>query len=372
MATKTSSNRIGKNREEATDVKARNRYYQRAFRQRQHSQIESLAAKVRNFERSHETISTALAALSDGLCAHDALRGDLAILRPIHTVLNAMAQHAPTLDPANTCAPDTSIEQNSLTLGNVALRDALSTPKLASIAPYTPTDVFGRDTSFAVAPELSMITNYAHLERSFARNLHRTCLYRTLEILRPEDLTLPSSEAASAFTIATQFFAVGVLRSAAVRKLFGPTRGHLDDLDVSHLNIGGSGTHFPRLDVVGNPLLDAEAWAARRAKQYPRHLSRSASSDAALSLLLADGAYQGEWFDPNDVEQYLESYGLQLTGNPSIARFSFLGRPYVLDLSQFAYHLSTLGICLGRSPGFRRNHIKRAIFLSSFPDAAAS
>ena len=354
------------------DIRAKNRTYQRAFRQRQAAQVDSLTTKVKTLEDSLEVIGTALTALSDVLQRNNALQGESNIVQPLYTALKAAAQTPVTESTQNTQplqqreklgkeSEETISQPQS---SSAASRKSNGSSKVALSKMCIPTDVFSQDTTiFPLFAELSAPINYAHLEGSFARQLHRTCFYRTLRLIKPGNLPI-SPEAESTFKVALYFYSAETIRVAALRKLFGPPVALFDHMDSPYLNVGGSGTHYARLDVQGEPLLDAQAWVLRAIEYFPQPVQDNAFGQD-LDSILAETGCEGEWLDTNDVEQYLRSFGFNLTGNPSTIRFFSNQKPYLLDLSQFTHHMSELGICLGRSPGFRKSDVMRAFVMSA-------
>lgn len=140
--------------------------------------------------------------------------------------------------------------------------------------------------------------------------------------------------------------------------------------EVPFFKLGGAGTHYPR------PLTRHGSTGAF----VPRY-QRWGTVEEPLSLLTADLRKQleGDWFDLQDLEGYLRDKNVLLVAsvdeptkcskvhtNINISRF-ISGKS---TLGSYNYHILTLialisrGVCLGRTPGFRRDDVEEALRLS--------
>ena len=106
------------------------------------------------------------------------------------------------------------------------------------------------------------------------------------------------------------------------------TRESLEIWTAPQWHLGGSGLHYPRsgLDVGSLP---PPGWTARepmgprRAMNVETPLDPSLDINAIVKLM----GIEGEWFDSNDVEQYLRTKGIFLDGQSSCAAVDLATEP---------------------------------------------
>ena len=86
------------------------------------------------------------------------------------------------------------------------------------------------------------------------------------------------------------------------------TEEELDCFDTPFIHLGGAGTHYPRKDTRGNIIAKPNSWNIRSIGPLRAKLARaenladpSQSHDLDIDLT----GFEGEWFDPNDIEGYL-------------------------------------------------------------------
>lgn len=155
------------------------------------------------------------------------------------------------------------------------------------------------------APPLS----YSYQETSFARRLLRTALEGAYRLLtnpntRTEDIFYFCKHT---FTWTNRKLCLQWLEKALKRT----ARESLEFWGAPQLHIGGAGLHYPRtgFDTGDSP---PPGWEADSPMGPIRYMEPEISLDGSLQP-----ACDGEWFDSNDVEQYLQTKGLFLDGHSS-------------------------------------------------------
>ena len=155
------------------------------------------------------------------------------------------------------------------------------------------------------APPLS----YSYQETSFARRLLRTALEGAYRLLtnpntRTEDLFYFCKHT---FTWTNRKLCLQWLEKALIRT----ARESLEFWDAPQLHIGGAGLHYPRtgFDAGCSP---PPGWNAISPMGPLRYMEPEMPPDESLQP-----GFDGEWFDSNDVEQYLQTKGLFLDGHSS-------------------------------------------------------
>ncbi|KAF4202395.1 hypothetical protein CNMCM8927_000266 [Aspergillus lentulus] len=147
--------------------------------------------------------------------------------------------------------------------------------------------------------------------------------------------------------------------------------------NIPLLNLGGAGLHYPRKH---SPLSDPNLYWLPSAEDI--------STMYANGLSIQD--LEEPWFDPGDVEGFLEEQGIILSNRNMFpenlqnhrqdvaarswqsgllddqAMFS-RGPRLAVDEDQMINWLSRRGICLGRSPGFRKRDVERFISQHAWP-----
>lgn len=190
----------------------------------------------------------------------------------------------------------------------------------------------------SICPGLPLPKSFAHAETSFTRRLMRSCLESTIQLL-----CSPSSDARQAYQLGrfTTLYADGPRILSCLMDL--ASRAATQNLELWQVPIyhhGGAGLHFPRIgiDASSQP---PENWAAA-GPMGPEPPSDSDVPPAwKESHIIEQLEMDGEWFDSNDVEQYLRTKGIFLDGMSSVVEISEptsnANEPYTLpDLTSTA------------------------------------
>lgn len=167
---------------------------------------------------------------------------------------------------------------------------------------------------------------YSFQESSFARRLLRSTVEAAVQLL-----TDPNSRREDIFRFC-RFTFTWVTRARCLAKLKSllatTTRESLEIWTAPQWHLGDSGLHYPRsgLDVGSVP---PPGWAARepmgprRAMNVETPLDPSLDINAVVKLM----GLEGEWFDSNDVEQYLRTKGIFLDGQSNWAAVDLVTEP---------------------------------------------
>ncbi len=163
--------------------------------------------------------------------------------------------------------------------------------------------------------------SYATREASFARRLMRTSLEAAYRLMTNPD---SRPEAIKRLCKFTWCFAKSDRIADQMKALIERTaKQSLELWEAPTRHIGGAGLHYPR---VGIDVADAPPeWWAHQAPIGPTHIPQPETPvpDSLMIDQIAERVGQdGEWFDSNDVEQYLRSKGLYLDGQSSIVELN--------------------------------------------------
>lgn len=167
---------------------------------------------------------------------------------------------------------------------------------------------------------------YSFQESSFARRLLRSTVEAAVRLL-----TDPNSRREDIFRFCRYTF-TWVTRARCLAKLKSllatTTRDSLEIWAAPQWHLGGSGLHYPRsgLDVGSLPppgWTERGPMGPRRPMNVETPLDPSLDINAIVKLL----GLEGEWFDSNDVEQYLRTKGIFLDGQSNWAEVDLASEP---------------------------------------------
>ena len=159
---------------------------------------------------------------------------------------------------------------------------------------------------------------YSFQESTFARRLLRSCLERTYHLMTSPNRSQQEIDRIFRFSFCwgTDKDIIKGLRTLLTRTSKEP----LELWNAPRLHLGGSGLHFPRGGLDGDSPAPELWWAKQPIGPNKLRLGTSLTSssiDGDPTSELDD--MEGEWYDPNDVEQYLRTKGLFLDGHSSLA-----------------------------------------------------
>ena len=158
---------------------------------------------------------------------------------------------------------------------------------------------------------------YSFQETSFARRLLRSSLEKLYRMLMNPYAS--TEEISHMFKFSFCHKNRRYMAYHVREKLLRTNKESLEFWTAPRLHLGGAGLHFPRvtLDVVDQPPPGWEGVQPMGPSQWVE--PETPSKIQRLQDLLDETGFGGEWFDANDVEQYLRTKGLYLDGQSSFA-----------------------------------------------------
>ncbi|MCJ1379126.1 hypothetical protein MMC17_002226 [Xylographa soralifera] len=159
---------------------------------------------------------------------------------------------------------------------------------------------------------------YSFQESTFSRRLLRSSYERAYYLLTNPNT--PKSEVHRRFRFAFHFYDVQRIATHLRERLMKSNKESLENWNVPLLHLGGAGLHFPRVVPEGeDPLPDNWEAAQSVGPHKPRNPELSVSDQDFPDKVPEYAKVGGEWFDSNDVEEYLRTKGLFLDGQMSVA-----------------------------------------------------
>lgn len=170
-----------------------------------------------------------------------------------------------------------------------------------------------------IGKELPLPSSYSHYETSFVRRLIRASLEESYKLLansgsRPEDL----------HRLCTFVFCF--IKAPRVLQLFQEAmartaRDNLEFWTVPFYHVGDAGLHYPRVGI--DATSEPPPWWANKGAMGPFPVTQPENPvpEGIVDILEYSGV-SGEWFDSNDVVEYLGSKGLHLDINSSIVEIT--------------------------------------------------
>ncbi|KAF1810719.1 hypothetical protein P152DRAFT_451072 [Eremomyces bilateralis CBS 781.70] len=163
-------------------------------------------------------------------------------------------------------------------------------------------------------------------ETTFARRLHRAAIESGYQLLANADVRT---------TLFKHVFKLSLLyntpeqiflkfRSILLRE---PTAS-LEFWQTPFIHLGGAGTHYPRRDETGALIGPKNSWQVRSIGPMRSKIGRArlesgqGAGDAGIDLDLE--GFDGEWFDSNDVQGYLEEKGIFIQPRASFAEAEYV------------------------------------------------
>ncbi|TKA73691.1 hypothetical protein B0A49_04330 [Cryomyces minteri] len=174
---------------------------------------------------------------------------------------------------------------------------------------------------------------YSFQETSFARRLHRAALESAYHLLsqscvRPSDFK-------RVFKLSFMHAARNQIQARFKSLLSKTTKDSLDFWQTPYIHIGGAGTHYPKLDEYGNIIPKPNSYNVRSiGPQNIVRLESTENKSHSPEIVLDLSGYEGDWFDPTDVEGYLAEKGIFVDPRSSFVEaeiFDSLASPSALS-----------------------------------------
>ena len=172
-------------------------------------------------------------------------------------------------------------------------------------------------TGSSLEKSLPLPSSYSVQETSFARRLLRQSLESAFRLM-----TNPNSSRRDILRLCkfTFYFSnsEGIIKhlQALIRRT---AREDLEHWEAPQLHLGGAGLHYPRVGLDGIDSSPPAWWAAEApvGPLRPVEPETPAAKELNMTQIIELAGFDGEWFDSNDVEQYLRSKGLYLDAQSS-------------------------------------------------------
>jgi hypothetical protein len=172
-----------------------------------------------------------------------------------------------------------------------------------------PTNLSALRSSPSVLPELTPPYTYSFQETRFARRLLRATLEQGFHLLSTAHLR--PAAFSYVFRLSLLYHTPDGLLERFKEKLSRPLDAPLEYYNTPFIHLGGAGLHYPKRKV-------ANAFIVRPGPVMPGMRSAKARFESAdkggeaydVDLDLRE--YEGEWFDTNDVEGFLEEMGVKV------------------------------------------------------------
>jgi hypothetical protein len=163
----------------------------------------------------------------------------------------------------------------------------------------------------SIPPELTLPYTYSFQETRFAKRLHRATLERGFHLLSTAHLR--PAAFSHVFRLSLLYNTPDTLLECFKRKLSLPTNTPLEYYNTPFIHLGGAGLHYPKRKIANayvvkpGPVMVGMHSAKARFENADKN---GEAYDVDLDLR----EYEGEWFDTDDVEGFLEEKGVKVDG----------------------------------------------------------
>jgi hypothetical protein len=331
------------------------RLAQRAYRSRKEASVSSLQSRVLKLESAVEQISAAFLSFSDELIQSEVLASHPRLtlrLRDTVQLCLSLAKGANMTGDQNIAANVSSPSEESHSSSEEKEPQRRQT-SLATSPPYresTESEDSGtlQATGFRGTAEDKYPHEAPSLDLSaFIERLHFACLYEGYSALSDTAVGMDILQRPFRFLLrlmdrkrVTSYFEA-CLHAKASRK-------RLDEWkEIPYFKIGGAGTHYPRkTKASSNETLPRWENIQDPTSELPQEVKHE---------------LDGEWFDIQDLEGFLlekeVAFVVGDTNNSSDKR-------NVVNAARLIQELLKTGVCLGRTPGFRRKDVEEALHVA--------
>ncbi|KAE8150357.1 hypothetical protein BDV25DRAFT_139923 [Aspergillus avenaceus] len=356
---KTMDTQLGEDPEERRRMQIR--LAQRAYRSRKEANITSLKGRISQLESTLEKMSSAVVSFSDDLVLSGALTSHPDIASRLRdTVQTCLTLAKEANKDSDHDLPDISSHSE----------ESISSPppgpenKSEGRSISAPTTTLGHqfdsgepvESVQSISPPLSAPLEVSVMEiPTFIERLHMACVYQGYLVLTSPSVPMSRIERPFRFllTLMDRVRLTAAFEALLHAKL---TQKRLEACyaGVPFFKLGGAGTHYPRsTDMIQedeNPLQRYQQWTT-----IHDPLSRF-SPDIRREM-------GGDWFDMQDLAGYLKEKNVVLLSSPPKPDQS---SRLTVNATRLIQALIGRGICLGRSPGFSRYDVDKALRSSSW------
>ncbi|KAF2450523.1 hypothetical protein P171DRAFT_141247 [Karstenula rhodostoma CBS 690.94] len=177
------------------------------------------------------------------------------------------------------------------------------TPRITPPTHHLPSPTYGSLMTKSLRP----IWTYSHDETTFARRLIRASLETAFHFLSSANQRPSALE--YTFRLSLSYMTLNQLREGFRELLARGTDEELGFWSTPFISMGGAGTHYPQKDAHGNVIKPPNIWTVRSIGPNGKKTIWAEKSDdpsQSHDLKIDPAGFEGEWFDSQDVEGYLE------------------------------------------------------------------
>lgn len=164
--------------------------------------------------------------------------------------------------------------------------------------------------NFYSEAQLPLPPTHSYNEFSFARRIHRAAVERAVRLITSKNPNPKRYQ--EVFGFCFLYESKESVEARLKRVLSGTTKDTLQEWKAPFVHLGGSGTFYP----IQESEVDGDLMPKFRTGYSMGPFSQSVTpvQDKIVepSMRLNLPGYEGEWFDPNDVEGYLRGRGLEI------------------------------------------------------------
>lgn len=184
---------------------------------------------------------------------------------------------------------------------------------VAVSSPPPPIDLFPVLTNNTTLP--SPVT-YSFQESTFSRRLLRATMERAFHLLCTKRYRPHIYE--RVFCLCLKHTSHENLVRSFRDAIAKGANEEIENFDHPLITLGGAGTHYPKRDAFGTPVYKPNQWRIRRDDTYPTFVIEDEHGNTR-DLGVDTAGYEGEWFDPLDIQGYLEERGCHIDAQSSFA-----------------------------------------------------
>ena len=174
-----------------------------------------------------------------------------------------------------------------------------------------PTNLSALRSAPFLPPELTLPYTYSFQETRFAKRLHRATLERGFHLLSTAHLR--PTAFLHVFRLSLLYNTRDTLLEGLKQKLSLPTDTALEYYNTPFIHLGGAGLHYPKRKVA-NAFIVKPGPVMPGMRSTKARLENADKTGEAYDIDLDLQEYEGEWFDANDVEGFLEEKGVRVDG----------------------------------------------------------
>ncbi|KAF4627248.1 hypothetical protein G7Y89_g10913 [Cudoniella acicularis] len=156
----------------------------------------------------------------------------------------------------------------------------------------------------------SLPSTYSYSESTFARRLHRGANQRALALITSEHPDPVRFQRVFGFTLMYETKESIIARCR--RLVSGSSKDTLSNWRAPFVHVGGAGTHYPYHEGEVNEELMPKLRTGYSMGPFPATVTEIQDEVLEADMRCTVPGFEGEFFDPNDVEGYLRGRGLDI------------------------------------------------------------